>query len=903
MKETRQSKWGQTLAIWSVKRPWWMLLAILVLTVVALMSAATLQMRLNFVDMLPSGHEEVLRYKEVVNNYGEALVVIAVEGSRDKTVAFADQLEPRLQMLEDVYLVQGRLPHEYILEHGFVLQDPDDFDRSLTMFADPTLLGTLSGFNSNLEDEYTEDESNIRDDEVQVVRGLLGTTRTLELLDGMLAGEADTSVTQEAVNALLAGDPYLLSLDREMLLVLVIPTEAMWEHAEAILETTERVMIEVEALVADHPDIQVHMTGMGPIGIDEMASVGTYTQVLMLVAWLLVYVLLARSFRSWGLPLLTMLPLVVGIIWTMGLIGVIFGSLNMMTVMLGLILIGLGIDFTLHLISRYSEERGAHIPVEEALSRMIGGTGTGVITGSLTTSAAFFALMIGDTKGVFEFGAAAGVGVLLTMLAVFGTLPPLLVIRERRYARKGRVAPQPPRANEGWPAIGQLAAFSWKRPAIVLPLFFLIAAGSLWAAIQIEFEYNFLELEPAGLKSVELQREIPERFGLSDQSGWVIAESVEEARALKDEFEELSSVGEVGSVSDFVTVPSRMDAYVPRLHDFRDHIESIPHDPATSSAALADEIVRLWDNLDAMSNLAYMGGIDRVWPVIDRLTGYDNATNRTDSTAVLPRLLRRLENNPEDVRIAAIGEAWLNQMRPAVYAMANPYPLTVADIPESAAKSYLPKDGTDRSLVNISPRKALWEREDLDRFNTQTATVSDAVVSTSELFIVMTEETLRDGRNGSLLALLVIAVLLFVHFRGAFGLMATVPLIGSAVLMLGTMYLICMNYNYINLIALPVILGIGIDDGVHALHRYREMTGERVDRVRDSFSRVGRAILLTSLTTMIGFGSIAFYTMRGMASFGMVLFLGVGFCFVATVLVLPAVMRVLTRNSTKLQGE
>ena len=108
------------------------------------------------------------------------------------------------------------------------------------------------------------------------------------------------------------------------------------------------------------------------------------------------------------------------------------------------------------------------------------------------------------------------------------------------------------------------------------------------------------------------------------------------------------------------------------------------------------------------------------------------------------------------------------------------------------------------------------------------------------------------------------------------------------------MYLLGMTYNYMNLITTPIILGIGIDDGVHALHRYWERGGNGVDDVAASFQFVGKAILLTSLTTMIGFGSVAFYEMRGMASFGQVLFMGVGACFLATVLVLPAAIRMVS---------
>jgi predicted RND superfamily exporter protein len=158
----------------------------------------------------------------------------------------------------------------------------------------------------------------------------------------------------------------------------------------------------------------------------------------------------------------------------------------------------------------------------------------------------------------------------------------------------------------------------------------------------------------------------------------------------------------------------------------------------------------------------------------------------------------------------------------------------------------------------------------------------------------MMDETLADGRKAALVALMVIAVLLLIHFRGPLGLLAIIPLAVGSLVMLGLMYVLGMTYNYMNLIATPIILGIGIDDGVHALHRYREdgVGGQR--QIARSFQSVGKAILLTSLTTMIGFGSVALYEMRGMASFGQVLLMGVGACFLTTVFVLPAVLRVVS---------
>ncbi|MCD6506730.1 MMPL family transporter [Candidatus Poribacteria bacterium] len=105
-----------------------------------------------------------------------------------------------------------------------------------------------------------------------------------------------------------------------------------------------------------------------------------------------------------------------------------------------------------------------------------------------------------------------------------------------------------------------------------------------------------------------------------------------------------------------------------------------------------------------------------------------------------------------------------------------------------------------------------------------------------------------------------------------------------------------MKLNFTNLIAFPLIIGIGIDDGVHLIHRYRMEGWQRIGTV---FANTGKAILLTSLTTMIGFGSLMFMTHRGMASMGTVLVIGIGSCLITTVLILSPAFRVTRFSGSK----
>jgi len=868
------------------------------------MLAEHLQLRMNWTDLLPKGDRTVQLYREVQERFGEPSIVIALEGDRDAIVTMAEDLIPRLESMDALHNVWGKLPNDFIRDHGFVLLKSEQFDRALRSFEDWTLVGALRGLNDDYEMEYTDSESNMRRDEVDIARGVLGLTRALELIQETVAGDRPAGAMVEAADALAMGEPWMLSLDREMLLISCTPKATITDIDLTIeaVEAVEEVLAEVGA---NHPDVFASTTGMSKIAQDEMNSVGFYTILLSIAALILIYFLLARTFNGWMIPLCALAPLMAGIFWTMGALQIIYGSLNLFTAMMGLVLLGLGIDFSVHVVTRFQEERGRGKDIEEAVSTMFGGTGIAVIIGGVTTSLAFFTLLVGDTQGVSEFGVASGLGVLLTLAAIFLTLPALLVMLERHGEKAGTPQSEPKRpasivGSGGYEWIGKVAATSWRHPWLFLAGTVIVAVASGWAVKHTAYEYDFLELEAEGLRSVELQRQIPQRFGTSDHAAWVVTESVEESRNLKEDFRRLPEVGDVSAISDFLPSSERISNYAPKLDVFRRGPLSLTRAAWSpgDAEALASEVERLWDNVDLMSNLAYTAGLDRIVDVIDRMTGVDSETGDTDPTALLPSLFAMMSEGVDESRLAEIAEIWESRLKSNLEQMSNSAPVSIDELPGDVQRTFMPRVG-DGFLLHVVPRRYLWNRTDMDRFAEQTEEIDPDVIGTEKLMIVMMDSTLADGRSAALLALGVIGFLLVLHFRGPRGLLALIPLAVGTVLMLGLMYVFRMKYNYMNLITTPIILGIGIDDGVHALHRYSEQAGKGVERVNNSFRFVGKAILLTSITTMIGFGSVGFYAMRGMASFGQVLFMGVGACFLATILVLPATIRLFSGGSVE----
>ncbi len=888
-----------TLARVSEEHPGRMLIIVGIITVLALALAGDLELQTDVADMLPAHSPAVQSYLRVTGEFGEANTIIVLEGERDRMVEAARSLIPRLEAMELIHVVQATAPVDYFLDGGFMLVDPADLDRTLDQFDTPDLIGVLQGMNESFEAEYTDNEENMRDDEVEIAQGMQGLERALEILSARFDGRAYASI-EEAVDAMLVGDPWSLSLDRRMMLIACVPTYPLVEF-DYILELTEQLQVMLEDVRGEFPDLEIGLTGNGPLQKDEMDAITTGSVILSMIALVLIYLLLARNFGGWFLPLMALVPLVLGIIWTMGALALAFGSLNLFTVMISPILLGLGIDFAIHLITRFYEERSAGRSVGEALQLTIGGTGVAVLTGGLTTAAAFLALLIGETRGVSEFGFATGAGITLTLLAMFLTLPALLVLRGRSREKRGKTVTLKG-ASEGWPFIGRVATASWRRPGLFLALFLIVVGLSLWGGLSNPFETDWMELEPKGLENVRLQREIPERFGIMTEGAWLVVDSIEDARTVKERLEDEPMVGEVSAISDILPPAARYDAYRGRLADFSRQIQNArpaPWRTGGSETDLAAEIDRLWTNLDLMSNLAYTAGLDRVVRALDRLTGYDSETDTTDPSAVLPALSARLAEGVDPQVGSGIARAWFDRMQTNLIRMASTQPKTLDDLPEVFSRTMLPRDGSQHYLVNITARDYLWDTTNLRRFADAMAEVDPAISGNATMVIDFLAWTARDGRNGLILAFIVILVLLLITFRGPLGLLALLPLIGGSLMMLGVMHLIGMKYNFMNFMAIPVILGIGIDDGVHALHRFQEQRGEGIERVYNSYRFVGRAILLTTLTTMIGFGSLGFFNHVAMASFGVVLTMGVGACFVTTIIFLPAVTRLLAGSNIR----
>ncbi len=901
------------LIIMATKRRKIVLISSVVLTLILGGLSFGIVVDMRWFTMLPETLPIVQEFKKIDSNfYQPGNMIVAISGSdpvlleqvsgeaveilkRDLVCEQGVPVEECIKEERYARYIYGKMPVEWLTEHAIRLAKPNDSRRMRDLFSDPRLLPYLTRLNDDFEAEYVGDPDNVKDQERQIVGSLTALQEFVEALATAAKGEADEERIKRIVRNLTVGNPYTLSLDNSMSLIMVASAVSSndMHHAPLIDKQIEKLL---EPLAAKYPDFPIERTGITAVSRDEMDSVGPVTTVISLAAIILVFLLLVWNFRSLLIPLLTLIPIVVGIIWTYGVIALTIGSVNLFTLMIMVILLGLGIDFSIHTASRFHEETVAGRSLEEALHYTLHETGKGVITGALTTAAAFYTLMVADTKGIFEFGFCSGTGVILTLLAVLWILPALLAYNATRKRAKVPAAEK----THDFSALGNFAVQMGRWRHIVIPVLIAVTAAGIWGGLHLGYEWNFNKLEPKGLRSVELQDEIIEKFRLSVSISMLTAKDIEESRELRKKFKQKRIVGEVDDISLWVSRPD-FEKSKPHILKLREALaeekegskfsdghsgEKIAEAITTNRAALAEELERLWANIVEIQALSFMGGQDRVVEKTRQLI----ASRETRDSGLLRAVADRFMHN-ESINwqtFDRFAQSFNEKLRAqALQMVQGQEAVRLEMVPKDIQAKYTSTTGVDGFLIQILPKQNLYEKEELELFQDVANKIHSNVTGMPQMILNMGLATIREGKLASLAAVAVILMLLLVDFRHrpfVAGL-AFLPLVSGTALMLGMMWLWGEKLNYVNMIAFPVIIGIGVDDGVHFFHR---LIQEGPGAMGDAVTSVGRAMLMTSLTTMIGFGSLMFYLMEGMRSMGLTLFVGVGMCFVVTITLLPA---------------
>ena len=900
----------KALAKLHAQHPWKMVIVVLIITMIMGAFASQLKQSMRWTDLLPTKSEKTIQYNRVINEFVTATnIIVVVEGEEEKIKAFAEAVVPQIMLAtdpKDGQLYAKRIDYKqdvnFIREHGLMLLKADNLKNMKELYQNPNLIPLLTNINNSFEKEYVGKEESIstREKEDNTIIILDSISNLITVMKDYSSGKIRSpEEAQKAVDKLLLGEPYLLSYDKQALIINVIPNFSITDMSKMV-SGTDTIQKVINQVLKDYPEVKAGLTGMIPLGRDEMVygeqSMG-YTSIIAFIA---ILILLILSFRMWAAPLFALLNLAIGLIWAIGLAAILVKSLNIMTSMVAVILIGLGIDFSIHIISIFTENRSAGKPINTAMEETFLKSGKGILTAGLTTCAAFLALVISSSRGMKEMGIVSSTGLFAILIVTFLFLPSLLVLRERRLEKKlaeGKIKAKPLSKDISFQSFGTGSKWLSQRYTATLICALLITIFLLISATKISFDHNYMNMEAKGLTSITLQDTILDKFDLSMDYALLLTNSIEESREMTKELKNIKSVALVDDISMYLPSFEEQQKRIPIIQEINQAISS-----ATLKDNLTDaefnqlllELKRLEMNIMEIQDMAFIGGQDKVDRKCSKIVG---DPNNPQSKSIISEFINHLENN----RLEGIKGLEEFQKYAAPYFKKSAFKMSAAenveldDLPSSILDRYANRNRT-QFLMTIFPSGNIWQDADyLNRFTNDLDRVSEKATGMAPVMRELIRVIGNDGKNAALLTILVVFLLLWLDFRKIkYAILAMIPLVVGFIWMVGLMKLIGMQLTIVNVMGLPMIIGIGIDYGVHVVHRWRiEETG----KVNKIFASTGKAILLSAITTMLAFGSLIFSIWRGFGSLGGAMFIGVGACFLSTVIILSGIIGFLERKN------
>jgi hypothetical protein len=828
-------------------------------------------------NLVPRDNRIVSTFKEALQDFGnlDSLLVLveAREGQQVEDLQdFADRLAERLQAL----------PSMRYVEHKLDTAGPffEFFRANQILFLPPDRLGDLE---ARFEDRAIEE---------QVRANLRQLTGPSSFLVKRLLEQDPFQISPILLREVLSNkgplkvdlsSGYYLSPDGSALLMIAKPIkpaqdidfdrEMMGEVRRALDEAAREFAEEqrgqeaIGALAAGRPGAGDGGAGRGDdrgagAGEEPLAAAprvsfgGGYvialedSQLIMedmkwnaAVSFLVIVGLYYFCYRRFAAILYSSVPLLVGQALTLAVAYLFLRNLNSATTGFSAMLMGLGTDFTIIMYARYVEERSRGRSLPEALRLMMGASAFGVFTGAITSAATFYSMCVTEYKGLRDFGFLVGSGILLCLVAILFLMPAMIAWNDGRRRRKD-ITRKLYLHSFG---LERIMTWSTRHPWPVVTACALLTLVMGRFAARVEFSDNVQELRSQKNQGILMQEVVARKFGASFSPMMVVCRGADleavmarnrEANRLLDGFVADGTL--LGYESIFSYLPPRQDQ---------------------------EQVIRA---LRAGARGAFdVGRIERTFRAALRNTGF-RVEQYESYIQALPAALR--PSRP--VTLHDLDAAGLDR-------------LTSRYVGRGA-------DGSYRSVTYVFPADARARRHAPAALVRALNRPGDGMeitgvnLASAELRRIFK----RDARHAVLLGLVVVTALLWLDFRSLWlTTLANIQLLTGVVWMLGAMHLLGFKINFINAFVATMILGVGIDYGIHIIHRISQEGLSNPTGLLET----GKAVVMAALTNVAGFGTIGFSNYPGLRSMGWVCTIGSATCLITALTLLPALL-ILTRT-------
>ena len=596
-------------------------------------------------------------------------------------------------------------------------------------------------------------------------------------------------------------------------------------------------------------EISVGITGEVALSHEEIEAAMAGVQLAGWVAVVLLFAVLLLGVRSLKIIAATFAMLIIGIIWTSAYAMMTVGEYNTLSIIFLVMFFGLGVDFAIHFSLRYQEAVNVSDDAAvEALQDSAGSVGGAIVMCTVTTALGFLGFWPTDYQGLADLGVISAGGMLVAAFLTFTFLPAF-------YAAVGAIRPH----VIDIPTSDRLVGWLIRRRVGVIVAIAFAALSAIVSASQAKFDYSVLALKDPDAQSMRTLRELQAGNIATDYSLNILSQR----EIPKAELEALVTVDSVTTPFDYVPADQADKLFV--LQDLEQLLFSaIAPVRSADSPSLVELRTEITALLETIRNVP-------VSPELNRLT------------FSLEELLHAEGQALADWQQPSIG-ALLNELawlREAIYVEA----IGFDDLPALLRARLVSDDGDFLSVVvpaeNVAPVAALSRFIESVREIVPIATgrpviewgVGGIVVSSFQQALVF--------------ALVSISLVLLITFRSVRdAVLILIPLALAALFTLAIGVLLGVSLNMANILVLPLVFGLGVDNGIHVVDRFHG-TGDVTNFMHSS---TPRAVILSTLTTVGTFAALSLSPHQGTASIGIMLTIAVTLVLVFTVFLLPVLL-------------
>jgi hopanoid biosynthesis associated RND transporter like protein HpnN len=613
------------------------------------------------------------------------------------------------------------------------------------------------------------------------------------------------------------------------------------------------IVASLESLIAPFVkagEVEIALTGEVVLAHEEIGAALSGIEIAGLLSLILLLLILGLGLRSWPLITIIFVKLLLGTSLTLGLATMIVGSFNTLSMLFVVMFFGLGIDFSVHYVLRAMAEGRID---RASLSHAFRDTSPALALCTVTSAIAFLSFVPTSYRGLAELGLISACGMVIALLLTLLFIPSACLYWTQR---------QQPRH----PARSQQGAKTGFWPTQVIAQGILIGAPLLLAlSMAMNFNYSVLSMRDADSPAMRALVKLQEAGLGTDYSIQLLAGNTEEADRLRHLLEQKATVASVTTPGDWV--PSEGEAKAGVLADLETKYLDIeilaPTQSDPSETQATNQMVKDY--------------------VSESLMGLDQ-----DEAAPLDRLLSviaQYEQLPSQrAALEQTFRATLEGELAKLLAMLGAKPPSLETLPSTFRSRLISPH--DEHLLTISPTIALTDRTRSDRFVADVRSVRAEAAGRTMVEWGIGQVVVDAFAQAIVTTLFIVLLLLFLYFRRLTPvLLVMVPIGLTMIYTLGIAQTMGLSLNMANILMIPLVIGLGVDTGIHLVHRYENPSTSRATEATH------RAVIISGLTTSGTFFSLSFSPHGGAASIGLLLTLAISTLLIISLSVLPFLLK------------